>query len=116
MKSAMTGPPELAKASLRRASEVSAPPQSCGHELDTQSTKRRRCAAPFRDGASRTRTRDLLGAIHAAPGMLCPSGPGRFCALTTTPSWFGSDVMEARPEYFLEGGPGEHDRSSRRGR
>jgi hypothetical protein len=29
--------------------------------------------------------------------------------------WFGSELTEARPEYLLEGGPGQNHRSSRRG-
>jgi hypothetical protein len=48
-------------------------------------TKRHRCAAPFRDGASRTRTGDLLGAIQAR-ALRFPPKKGPICRSFARPS------------------------------
>jgi hypothetical protein len=48
-------------------------------------TKRHRCAAPFRDGASRTRTGDLLGAIQAR-ALRFPPKKVRICRSFARPS------------------------------
>ena len=48
-------------------------------------------------------------------GQITDYQPPSRIGFRETLRWFGSDLMEARPEYFLEADGGQDDRSSHRG-